>query len=173
MIGPIATDGRERVQERRAGAENGHSGRMDSTRKPLIPTPSWRHHPGVRSGTDLTTGERAADAIRNKMGSWGFIFAALVFLVGWMLGNRNVGFDKYPFILLNLILSCVAALQGAILLIAAKREDQISSELARHDYETNLEADAIVKEIRALTMEIHSSTVAKDPAPAPAGSQPQ
>ena len=52
-----------------------------------------------------------------------------------------------------------AALQGAILLIAAKREDQISSELARHDYETNLEADRIVKEIHALTREIHATTV--------------
>lgn len=89
------------------------------------------------------------------MGSWGFVFSALVFLAGWMIGNRNVGFDKYPFILLNLVLSCLAALQGAILLIAAKREDQISSELARHDYETNLEADRIVKEIHELTVAIH------------------
>ena len=76
-----------------------------------------------------------------------------------MLGNRSVGFDKYPFILLNLILSCLAALQGAILLIAARRGDQVSSELARHDYETNVEADAIVKEIQALTREIHADVV--------------
>lgn len=75
-------------------------------------------------------GERWADRLRNGMGSWGFVISALVFLAGWMLGNRNVGFDPYPFILLNLVLSCLAAMQGAILLIAAKREDQISSELA-------------------------------------------
>jgi uncharacterized membrane protein len=124
-----------------------------------INRPLWRHHPAVRSGTELTLGERAADHLRNGMGSWGFVFSALLFLAGWMLGNRNVGFDKYPFILLNLLLSCLAALQGAILLIAAKREDQISSELARHDYETNIEADAIVKEIQALTREIHSHVV--------------
>ena len=93
------------------------------------------------------------------MGSWGFVFSALLFLIGWMIGNRNVGFDKYPFILLNLILSCLAAMQGAILLIAAKREDQISSELARHDYETNVEADRIVKAIHALTTEIHGHIV--------------
>ncbi|MEZ5215178.1 MAG: DUF1003 domain-containing protein [Ilumatobacteraceae bacterium] len=121
--------------------------------------PTWRHHPAVRSGDQLSRGERAADALRNGMGSWGFVFGAMVFLAGWMIGNRNVGFDKYPFILLNLILSCLAAMQGAILLIAAKREDQISSELARHDYETNLEADAIVKEIQTLTREIHAHTV--------------
>lgn len=76
---------------------------------------SWHNHPGVRSGKDLTLGERAADRLRNGMGSWGFVISALVFLAGWMLGNRNVGFDKYPFILLNLVLSCLAALQGAIL----------------------------------------------------------
>jgi len=121
--------------------------------------PGWHHHPGVRSGERLTRGERAADKLRNGMGSWGFVFGALIFLFGWMLGNRNVGFDKYPFILLNLILSCLAAMQGAILLIAAKREDQISSELAQHDYDTNVEADRIVKEIHALTTEIHAHVV--------------
>ena len=124
---------------------------------------NWHRHPAIRSGDTLTRGERAADKLRNGMGSWGFVFGALIFLAGWMLGNRDVGFDKYPFILLNLILSCLAAMQGAILLIAAKREDQISSELARHDFETNLEADQIVKEIRALTREIHAHTVASPP----------
>jgi len=124
-----------------------------------ITKPAWHHHPAVRTQERLTRGERAADRLRNGMGSWGFVFGAMIFLFGWMLGNRNVGFDKYPFILLNLILSCLAAMQGAILLIAAKREDQISSELARHDYETNLEADRIVKEIHALATEIHAHTV--------------
>ena len=126
--------------------------------------PPHRHpHPAVRTGQQLTLGERSADKLRNGMGSWGFVFGALVFLAGWMIGNRNVGFDKYPFILLNLILSCLAAMQGAILLIASKREDQISSELARHDYDTNLEADLIVKEIQTLTREIHHHTVPGTP----------
>ena len=122
----------------------------------------WHRHPGVRSGDDLTRGERAADVLRNAMGSWGFVCGALLFLAGWMLGNRNVGFDKYPFILLNLILSCLAALQGAILLIAAKRQDQISSELAMHDFETNQEADDIVKAIHVLTKEIHGKVCAPE-----------
>ena len=122
-------------------------------------TPShWHNHPGVRSGDRLTLGERAADRMRNGMGSWAFVFGALIFLTGWMIGNRNVGFDKYPFILLNLILSCLAAMQGAILLIAAKRQDQISSELAIHDYETNIEADQIVKAIRELTTKMATQT---------------
>jgi uncharacterized membrane protein len=110
----------------------------------------WHLHPGVRSGQDLTLGERAADKMRNSMGSWAFVFGALAFLAIWMFGlNRGSGFDPYPFILLNLVLSCVAALQGAILLIAAKRSDQISSELAQHDYNTNVEAKDIIENLAA------------------------
>jgi uncharacterized membrane protein len=111
-----------------------------------IKTPRWIH-PGVRRREQLTLGERAADFIRNGMGSWTFIFIAAAFLAGWMIGNRNVGFDPYPFILLNLVLSCLAAMQGAILLIAAKREDQVSSELAQHDYEINRKTERLVIEL--------------------------
>jgi len=124
-----------------------------------IHRPNWRNHPTVRSADQLTLGERSADTLRNGMGSWGFVLGALVFLAGWMLGNRNTGFDPYPFILLNLLLSCLAAMQGAILLIAAKREDQISSELARHDFETNLQAEEMIEQIRTLTLQIHASVV--------------
>lgn len=106
---------------------------------------SWHRHPGVRSDGQLTRGERAADRMRNSMGSWGFVFGALGFLSVWMLINRGSGFDPYPFILLNLLLSCVAALQGAILLIAAKRSDQISSELAQHDFEADCASRAMLE----------------------------
>lgn len=116
----------------------------------------WRRHPAVRGEQDLTLGERAADRLRNGLGSWAFVLGALVFLAGWMAGNRSTGFDPYPFILLNLILSCVAALQGAILLIAARRSDQISAELAMHDYQTNLDAAASIETIRATLDDIHS-----------------
>lgn len=90
------------------------------------------------------------------MGSWAFVFGSLLFLTLWMSFNRNVGFDPYPFILLNLVLSCVAALQGAILLIAARRADQISAELAVHDYTTNTEALESIRRLEALTAEIRS-----------------
>ena len=118
-------------------------------------------HPGIPAGDELTLGERAADRMRNGMGSWTFVFSALVFLAIWMAYNARKGFDPYPFILLNLLLSCLAAMQGAILLIAARRADQISSSLAAHDYATNLEADEIVKAIHELTKEIHKQTVAQ------------
>lgn len=107
---------------------------------------SWRRHPGVRTGSDLTRGERAADSMRNGMGSWMFVFVAVGFLAVWMTVNAVLKhatghtFDAYPFILLNLVLSCVAALQGAILLIAAKRSDQVASELAQHDYEADCQS---------------------------------
>lgn len=104
----------------------------------------WNDHPGVRSGNQLSLGERAADILRNGMGSWAFVFGALIFLAIWMLFNGTHGFDAYPFILLNLVLSCLAALQGAILLIAAKRQDQVASELAQHDLNTDIEAHDLI-----------------------------
>jgi uncharacterized membrane protein len=115
----------------------------------------WRRHPGVRSGSELTLGERSADRMRNGMGSWAFVFGACGFLALWMLINVIVNrahghtFDPYPFILLNLVLSCVAALQGAILLIAAKRSDQISSELAQHDYEADCASRELLETLTA------------------------
>ena len=121
----------------------------------------WRH-PVMRRPDQLTRGERAADLLRNGMGSWSFVIGALAFLAGWMMSNGRDGFDPYPFILLNLILSCLAALQGAILLIAAKRADALSRDLAEHDYQTNLEAVEIIKEIRQLTFDIHKVTVNKE-----------
>src|SRR5437660_862596 len=120
--------------------------------------PGWRRHPGVRSGEQLSLGERAADKMRNGLGSWAFVFVSLIFLAVWMIGNRNTGFDKYPFILLNLVLSCLAAMQGAILLIAAKRADQISAELAKHDYDTDVEARDLLKQLQSLTEQVHRLT---------------
>lgn len=106
-------------------------------------------HPGVRAGGELTRGERAADAVRNGMGSWAFVTIFSVFLAVWMAYNGKHGFDPYPFILLNLVLSCVAAMQGAILLIAAKRSDQVAAELAVRDFETDTKASARIDELCA------------------------
>jgi uncharacterized membrane protein len=125
---------------------------------------AWRRHPGVRSEDELSQGERAADRLRNGMGPWAFVFGALVFLAGWMLGNRSTGSDPYPFILLNLVLSCVAALQGAVLLIAARRADQIAAELATHDYQTNVNALGLVEAVKAATDELVRVRRRGDPA---------
>ena len=128
--------------------------------------PRWNEHPATKRFGEgqLSVGQKAADALRNGMGSWPFVFGALAFLAVWMYFNSDGAFDPFPFILLNLILSCVAALQGAILLIAAKREDQINSELAIHTYQVdqeNLELTRKVHElsirIEKLTTEIHAA----------------
>ncbi|GEM_PF-283219 len=128
---------------------------VDSELKPPKPATGvqrihgWHIHPSVRSGGQLSVGERAADAMRNGMGSWAFVLAALAFLGVWMVLNGRHGFDPYPFILLNLVLSCLAAMQGAILLIAAKRSDHIASELAQHDFDTDSKAKALIEELTA------------------------
>lgn len=99
----------------------------------------------------LTGGQRAADLLRNGMGSWIFVGSFLVFMAVWAVINvALVAWDPYPFILLNLLLSMLAGLQGAILLIAAKRQDAIAAALAQHDYETNLAAKQEIEELMAI-----------------------
>lgn len=134
----------------------------------------WNEHPATRrfGKAHLRFGDRAADVIRNGMGSWTFVMASLVVLGAWIWLNGTDGFDPFPFILLNLVLSCVAALQGAILLIAAKREDQINSELAVHTFQVDQENLDITKQIHelslrieALAAEIHNTVTNKDSSP--------
>ena len=99
----------------------------------------------------LTPGQRAADHMRNGMGSWAFIAIFVGFMALWALLNLSAkAWDPYPFILLNLFLSMLAGLQGAILLIAAKRQDAISAALAQHDFETNLAAKKEIEELMAI-----------------------
>jgi len=101
----------------------------------------------------LKPGDRAADVVRNGMGSWRFVFFFLVFMGIWATLNTIVPilhWDPYPFILLNLFLSTLAALQGSILLIAAKRQDAISSAMAKHDYETNIRAKKEIEELMSI-----------------------
>ena len=104
----------------------------------------------------LTVGERAADSVRNGMGSWPFVFVFVIFLAVWAYLNTQADihhWDKYPFILLNLFLSMLAALQGAILLIAAKRADALSAAMAENDYHTNLKAEKEIEELTAINRE--------------------
>lgn len=96
----------------------------------------------------LTRGERAADRLRNGMGSWPFIGGFVLVMIAWALINvTSLRWDPYPFILLNLFLSMLAGLQGAILLIAAKRQDAIAAALAQHDFETNVAAKKEIEEL--------------------------
>lgn len=117
---------------------------------------SWHLHPGVRTGDRLTLGERAADVVRNGMGSWPFVFSFLLLMGVWALVNGDHGFDPYPFILLNLMLSLMAGLQGAILLISAKRADSISSEVAAHTLKNTNQLRELIEANTALTVSVQS-----------------
>ena len=118
----------------------------------------WQKHPGVRTGDRLTTGERAADLVRNGMGSWPFVFAFLASMGVWAALNGDSGFDPYPFILLNLFLSMIAGLQGAILLISAKRADAISSEVAIHTLTITARLEDLIRANTALTTTVSELT---------------
>lgn len=109
-----------------------------------------------RHKADLTLGQRAADVLRNSMGSWFFVFGFLGFMSVWAAGNGTHGFDPFPFILLNLFLSMLAGLQGAILLIAAKRQDAVAGAMAQHDYEVNVAAKAELDELKSTQVELHN-----------------
>ena len=77
----------------------------------------WHKHPAVRSGDQLTVGERAADRMRNIMGSWPFVFGFFAVMIGWAVVNTIVleralhhkAFDPYPYILLNLFRCSLAS----------------------------------------------------------------
>jgi len=146
----------------------------DTTHRTVFPTrrerrgflSSWDRHPAVPSGDELTLGERAADRMRNSMGSWMFVGIFILAMAAWAIANSvfwlggtngKHGFDPYPYILLNLFLSMVAGLQGAILLIAAKRSDQIASQLAEHDYNTDQQAFARIEAVHDRLEELATS----------------
>jgi len=127
----------------------------------------WHKHPGVRSGVDLTRGERAADRMRNIMGSWPFVFSFFGIMIAWAIANsafylggkhNRHGFDPYPYILLNLFLSMLAGVQAAALLIAAKRADAISSEIAIHTEKNTEDLKGLLAENYQLTEAVKKNT---------------
>src|SRR3984893_17057164 len=127
----------------------------------------WHKHPGVRSGDQLTLGERAADRMRNIMGSWPFVFGFSTIRSAWAVPNSAFylggkhgkhGFDPYPYILLNLFLSMLAGVQAAALLIAAKRADAISSEIAIHTEKNTEDLKGLVNENTSLTQRVKHNT---------------
>ena len=114
----------------------------------------WDIHPHVRSHSDLTFGERAADVMRGAFGSWAFVFAFLAFMAAWMVLNSPFGphtWDRYPWVLLNLGLSMMAGLQGALILIAAKRADRVAAEQATAHYDETATLHRLTEQVHTLT----------------------
>lgn len=105
-------------------------------------------HPNI---LPRTFGQKAADKLTQVAGSWGFIISFLIFLVLWMLVNVYAWintWDPYPFILLNLVLSCLAAIQAPIILMSQNRESQKDRQRAEYDYAVNRKAEREIKEIK-------------------------
>ena len=97
-----------------------------------------------------TLGERMADTFAKGAGSWRFISVFLVVLAAWMVVNAIAGlrhWDPYPFILLNLVLSCVAALQAPVILMSQNREEARDRLRAEADYEVNLKAEVLLEHL--------------------------
>lgn len=113
----------------------------------------WDFHPTVRSGDDRTLGEKAADAMRFALGTWSFFLGFGVCMFLWITFG-GFGTDPAPFFRLNLVLSMLAGLQGSVLLIAAKRADRISAELAQHHLEVTEESAEILGDLRHMMSEL-------------------
>lgn len=92
-----------------------------------------------------TFGQKVADKVAAFGGSWTFIISFFIFILLWIGVNvyflTNKGFDPYPFILLNLILSCLASLQAPIIMMSQNRQEEKDRERAKKDYEINLKAE--------------------------------
>lgn len=100
---------------------------------------------------EITFGQKLADKVAEFGGSWGFIIFFMSFLVVWILLNvfwlSNHGFDPYPFILLNLILSCIAAIQAPVIMMSQNRQEEKDRERAKKDYKINLKSELEIREL--------------------------
>lgn len=96
-----------------------------------------------------TFGQVVADKVASFGGSWTFIISFFVFITIWIGSNvfllLNKGFDPYPFILLNLILSCIAALQAPVIMMSQNRQEEKDRERAKKDYMINLKSELEIR----------------------------
>ena len=103
------------------------------------------------SGKDkYTLGQRAADTIAKFAGSWAFIFSFTGILIVWMVVNvllASKAFDPYPFILLNLVLSCVAAIQAPLIIMSQNRQEEKDRRRAENDYKVNLKTEIMIEDL--------------------------
>lgn len=96
-----------------------------------------------------TLGEKVADKITEFVGSWKFIIGFCIFLFIWMMVNTYFIFtvDPYPFILLNLVLSCIAAIQAPIIMMSQNREAKKESIKSTNEYKTTLKSELILEDL--------------------------
>lgn len=97
-----------------------------------------------------TFGQNASDAIAKFVGSWYFIIGFLIVLGSWISVNIilvSAAFDPFPFILLNLVLSCVAAIQAPLIMMSQNRQEQKDRQRAENDYKVNLKSEIIMQDL--------------------------
>ena len=97
-----------------------------------------------------TLGQRAAGAIAKFAGSWAFIFSFTGVLLLWMVVNTILAadaFDPFPFILLNLVLSCVAAIQAPLIMMSQNRQEEKDRRRAENDYKVNLKTEIMIEDL--------------------------
>lgn len=95
----------------------------------------------------ITFGQKAADAVARFAGSWAFIFSFIAVMVIWMVINVLLAakaFDAYPFILLNLVLSCIAAVQAPLIMMSQNRQEVKDRKRAENDYRVNLKSEFVI-----------------------------
>ena len=100
----------------------------------------------------MTFGDRIADKVSEIAGSWAFILGFSLFLIFWVILNTKIltgenQIDEYPFILLNLLLSCIAALQAPIIMMSQNRQAAKDSLRNQNDYRTDLKSEIILEEL--------------------------
>ena len=98
----------------------------------------------------LSLGQRASDAVAKFAGSWAFIFSFIAVMVIWMVLNvilASRAFDAYPFILLNLVLSCIAAIQAPLIMMSQNRQEAKDRQRAENDYLVNLKNELIIDDL--------------------------
>jgi len=113
-------------------------------------------HPNV---LPTTFGEKAADRLTKVAGSWGFIIGFILVMILWIIANGSwilfgKTWDPYPFILLNLALSCLAAIQAPIILMSQNREAQKDRQRAEYDYAVNRKAEREIQELKKIVEKI-------------------
>ena len=98
---------------------------------------------------NISQGQKIADNIAKFGGSWYFIVIFVILLIIWMLYNlfSKNSIDPYPFILLNLILSCLSALQAPIIMMSQNRQEQIDRQRSENDYKVNLKTEIIIQDL--------------------------
>ena len=103
----------------------------------------------VTHSKTLTVGDKMADKIAEKVGSWSFIIVALSIIAIWIVINTVVKnlFDPFPFILLNLVLSCTAAIQAPVIMMSQNRQVDKDRIKSKNDYKVNLKSELIIQDL--------------------------